>query len=62
MKLSYRLREEEMGKTFIKCPKDPKMQYYREVCTEIFRKGGMRNWCKNCEVFQDQKNAGEETQ
>ena len=51
-----------MGKTFIKCPKDPKMQYYREVCTEIFRKGGMRNWCKNCEVFQDQKKADGETQ
>jgi len=51
-----------MSKTFIKCPKDPKMQYYREVCTEIFRKGDIRNWCKNCEVFQDQEKAGEETQ
>jgi len=47
-----------MGKSFIKCPKDPKMQYYREVCKEIFRKGNMRrNWCKACEVFKDQKKA-----
>ncbi len=47
--------KEMMGKSFIKCPKDPKMQYYREVCKEIFRKGNMRNWCKACEVFKDQK-------
>ncbi|MBW2575189.1 MAG: hypothetical protein JRC56_06765 [Deltaproteobacteria bacterium] len=50
-----------MDKTFIKCPEDPKMQYYREVCTEIFRKGDMRNWCKNCEVFQNQEKADGET-
>ncbi len=30
-----------MGKSFVKCPKDPKIQYYREVCTEIFRKGSL---------------------
>ena len=46
-----------MKKAVIKCPKDPKMQYYLEVCTEIFRKGNMRKWCKTCEVFQDQKKA-----
>lgn len=46
-----------MKKAVIKCPKDPKMQYYLEVCTEIFRKGNMREWCKTCEVFQDQKKA-----
>ena len=51
-----------MGKTFITCPKDPKMQYYREVCAETFRKGNMRNWCKNCEVFQDQKKTTGESQ
>ena len=44
-----------MGKSLIKCPKDPKIQYYREVCTEIFRKGNLRKWCKQCEVFHDQK-------
>ena len=49
--------KEIIGKSFIKCPKDPKMQYYREVCKEIFRKGNMRNWCKACEVFKDQKKA-----
>jgi hypothetical protein len=27
-----------MGKSFVKCPKDPKIQYYREVCTEFFEK------------------------
>ena len=43
------------GKSFIKCPKDPKMQYYREVCKEIFRKGNMRNWCKACEVLKTRK-------
>ena len=49
-----------MDKTFIQCPKDPKIQYYRDVCKEIFRKGDMRNWCKKCEVFQDyQKKTGE---
>ena len=44
-----------MGESLIKCPKDPKIQYYREVCTEIFRKGNLRKWCKHCEVFHDQK-------
>lgn len=44
-----------MGKSLIRCPKDPKKQYYREVCKEIFRKGNMRNWCKHCEIFHDQK-------
>jgi hypothetical protein len=44
-----------MGKAIVKCPKDPKMQYYREVCKEIFRKGNIRNWCKHCEIFQDKE-------
>ena len=48
-------RKVYMGKSLIKCPKDPKIQYYREVCTEIFRKGNLRKWCKHCEVFHDQK-------
>ena len=43
-----------MSKAFIQCPKDPKMEYYREVCTEIFRKKNLRSWCKSCEMFQDQ--------
>jgi hypothetical protein len=51
-----------MKKAIIRCPKDPKMQYYREVCQDIFRKGDIRNWCKNCEVFQDRKKAAGETQ
>lgn len=51
-----------MGKTLITCPKDSKIQYYREVCAETFRKGNMRNWCKNCEVFQDQKKTTGESQ
>jgi len=44
-----------MGESFIKCPKDPEMQYYRKVCKEVFRKGNMRNWCKQCEIFQERK-------
>ncbi len=49
-----------MNKSFVKCPKDPKMKYFREVCEKVFRKGDIRNWCKTCEVFQDQKKtAGE---
>jgi len=44
-----------MVQSFVKCPKDPEMQYDRDVCQEIFRKGDIRNWCKQCEVFQDQK-------
>ena len=51
-----------MGKSFIKCPKDPEMQYYREVCKEIFRKGNTRNWCKQCEVFQEQKKSAGKAQ
>jgi len=49
-----------MDKSFIKCPKDPKMKYYREVCEDIFRKGDLRSWCKTCEVFQDVKEASGE--
>jgi hypothetical protein len=49
-----------MSKSLIKCPKDPKMKYYREACEEIFRKGDIRNWCKSCEFFQDQKKAAGE--
>lgn len=44
-----------MGKSFITCPKDPEMQYDRDVCKEIFRKGDIRNWCQQCEAFEDQK-------
>ncbi len=44
-----------MDKSFVKCPKDPKNQYYRKVCQEVFRKGNIRNWCKSCEVFQPPK-------
>ena len=51
-----------MRKTFVACPKDPKLQYYREVCTEIFRKGDLRKWCKNCVVFQDHKKPSGENQ
>ena len=51
-----------MGKSFIKCPKDPKVKYYRDVCEEIFRKGNIRNWCKSCEAFQDQKDTAGEAQ
>jgi len=50
-----KIRKVLMGESFIKCPKDPEMQYYREVCKEVFRKGNMRNWCKQCEVFQERK-------
>ena len=51
-----------MGKSFIKCPKDPEIQYYREVCKEVFRKGNTRNWCKQCEVFQEQKESAGKAQ
>ena len=44
-----------MGKLLIKCPRDPRNHYLREVCEEIFRKNDLRYWCKACEAFQEKK-------
>ena len=49
-----------MSKAVIQCPKDPKMEYYREVCMEVFRKKNLRCWCKSCEMFQDQNSSTRE--
>ena len=40
-----------MTKELVKCPKDTRIMYSREVCEKVFRKGDMRIWCKSCEVF-----------
>ena len=48
-----------MSKQFVKCPKDPRKEYLREVCEEIFRKGRFRHWCRTCEQFQDNPAAAE---
>ena len=40
-----------MTDQWVQCPKDPRMQYRREVCENIFRKGSYRLWCKDCEKF-----------
>ncbi|MBF0120511.1 MAG: hypothetical protein HQK79_16875 [Desulfobacterales bacterium] len=42
-----------MSIKLIKCPKDPEIKYYREVCEEIFRKGRLRYWCKECNLFKN---------
>ena len=40
-----------MQKDLVKCPKDSKVMYSREVCENVFRKNDIRIWCKTCEVF-----------
>jgi len=41
-----------MDKELIPCPKDPRNQYFPEYCEEIFRKGNIRYWCKECPQFK----------
>lgn len=40
-----------MTTDMVKCPKDNKVMYSREVCENVFRKSDIRIWCKTCEVF-----------
>ena len=42
-----------MRKDLVKCPKDSKVMYSREVCENVFRKNDIRIWCKTCEVFSN---------
>lgn len=42
-----------MAKDLVKCPKDSKVMYSREVCENVFRKNDIRIWCKTCEVFSN---------
>jgi hypothetical protein len=41
-----------MAEQLVQCPKDPRMEYRREVCENIFRKGKYRSWCQDCEKFR----------
>ena len=56
-------KEMAMQKDLVKCPKDAKIMYSRDVCENVFRKNDIRIWCKTCEVFssdpaeQDQSQA-----
>jgi len=45
-----------MQKDLVKCPKDSKVMYSREVCENVFRKNDIRIWCKTCEVFNNDQN------
>jgi len=42
-----------MTEDMVKCPKDTKIMYQRDVCENVFRKENLRCWCKNCEVFRE---------
>lgn len=44
-----------MTKDMVRCPKDSKIMYQRDVCENIFRKGSIRCWCKTCELFRDEE-------
>ena len=41
-----------MAEEIIICPKDTEKQYFRSVCEDVFRKGNIRHWCKDCEAFR----------
>jgi hypothetical protein len=41
-----------MDDKFLECPKDPAMQYFKNVCETIFRKNGLRIWCQKCHYFE----------
>jgi len=41
-----------MAEQFLECPKDPKMKYLRTVCENIFRRNGIRVWCRQCHYFE----------
>jgi hypothetical protein len=40
-----------MNKDLIQCPKDPNLQYQRQICQDLFRKHHLRNWCMTCPLF-----------
>jgi hypothetical protein len=44
-------KEMTMPEDMVKCPRDSKVMYSRDVCENIFRKNDIRVWCKTCEVF-----------
>lgn len=38
----------------ISCPKDQNKHYFRSSCEDIFRKGNIRYWCKDCIIFKSE--------
>ncbi len=42
-----------MAENYVICPKDPSIQYNREICEEVFRKENIRFWCKHCKIFEN---------
>ena len=42
-----------MPKDMVKCPRDSKVMYSRDVCENVFRKNDIRVWCKTCEEFNN---------
>lgn len=49
-----------MQKRMVKCPRDAKVMYSREVCENTFRKGNIRIWCKHCEIFSSDEGETEQ--
>jgi hypothetical protein len=50
-------RKIKLEKELIKCPRDARMEYYRDHCREIFRNSPLRSWCRQCELFTDNTDA-----
>ncbi len=48
-----------MSEELIQCPHDPGNYYFRSVCDDIFRRGGLRRWCRECPHFEKQPPAHE---
>jgi hypothetical protein len=48
-----------LNNQLIKCPRDPRLEYYRDICQNVFRKGKARFWCKQCEMIKDESKAEE---
>jgi hypothetical protein len=42
-----------MADEYIRCPKDPNVNYLREICETVFRKEAYRSWCKTCQNLQE---------
>lgn len=41
-----------MQDEFVKCPRDPRMEYLRDICENVFRKDTFRTWCQKCQKFE----------
>ena len=48
-----------MAEQLIQCPKDPQIEYRREICETIFRKYNSRAWCRECKNFEPLEEASE---